>query len=182
MKPKENSVFLRELKDQTANHILQAKERFAVLNKDQLTKKANNDGWSIVECLEHLNTYSDYYLPEISKKLGMGNTKSVQSFKSGWLGNFFVNMMNPEKGNKKYNAAPKHIPVINKDADTIVNDFIKNQERLLDLLTNSQNINLNKVRIPISINRLIKLKLGDIFSFLVMHNERHVQQALRNLS
>ena len=39
----------------------------------------------------------------------------------------------------------------------------------------------NKTRIPISINKWIKIKLGDTFRFVIYHNERHIQQAKRVL-
>ena len=35
--------------------------------------------------------------------------------------------------------------------------------------------------VPISIATFIRLRLGDVFAFLIAHDERHMQQALRNL-
>jgi hypothetical protein len=41
--------------------------------------------------------------------------------------------------------------------------------------------NLNTIKIPISIVPFIKLKLGDTFQFIITHNERHIEQAKRNI-
>ncbi len=36
---------------------------------------------------------------------------------------------------------------------------------------------MNVIKIPLSITRLVKLKLGDTFRFLVAHEQRHFVQA-----
>jgi hypothetical protein len=50
------------------------------------------------------------------------------------------------------------------------------------MLEQSKKINLNKARVPISIAKFIKLKLGDVFGFLIAHNQRHILQAERALA
>ena len=52
---------------------------------------------------------------------------------------------------------------------------------MLQLLSLAHDKNLNNIRIPISINKWIKIKLGDTFRFVIYHNERHIQQAKRVL-
>jgi hypothetical protein len=44
------------------------------------------------------------------------------------------------------------------------------------LLEQAKQIDLNRTKVPISIAPFIKLKLGDVFMFLVAHNFRHVLQ------
>ena len=50
--------------------------------------------------------------------------------------------------------------------------------QLLEIIDSSKAVNLRKVKIPISISTIIRLKLGDAFLFVVYHNQRHLQQAL----
>ena len=38
-------------------------------------------------------------------------------------------------------------------------------------------IDLGKIKIPISIAPFVKIKLGDTLRFIVYHNERHIVQA-----
>jgi len=47
---------------------------------------------------------------------------------------------------------------------------------LLELLNQSRNVSLNKVKIDTSISSLIKLKLGDTFRFVINHHIRHLKQ------
>ena len=53
---------------------------------------------------------------------------------------------------------------------------------MLQLLEEAKSVDLNAVRIPISIAKFIKLKLGDVFMFLIAHNLRHVKQAERAIA
>jgi len=53
---------------------------------------------------------------------------------------------------------------------------------MLRLLTQARQADLSATRVPLSIAPFLRLRLGDVFGFNVAHNERHVQQALRNLS
>ena len=37
---------------------------------------------------------------------------------------------------------------------------------------------LKKVKVPISISKLVRLRLGDALLFVAYHNDRHMEQAL----
>ena len=53
---------------------------------------------------------------------------------------------------------------------------------MLTYLKRAHQTDLNKIKIPVSILKWIKLNLGDVLQFLVAHNERHLLQAKRNLA
>ncbi len=59
----------------------------------------------------------------------------------------------------------------------VVEEFIRQQKQLLELLEKAGNVDLQKIKTGISISKLIRLKLGDTFRFVIYHNERHVVQA-----
>ncbi|MEX1188608.1 MAG: DinB family protein, partial [Bacteroidia bacterium] len=90
MKNLRNSDFIAKLKAQNTQHIELAKE-LAELGATELNQKMNSSMWSANECIEHLNRYFDYYLPEIKQRIENSRTeKSTLKFKSGWLGNYFA--------------------------------------------------------------------------------------------
>lgn len=141
-----------------------------------LTWKENKTSWSILECLEHLNLYGEFYLPEIDSKIRNSKTKNEIEFKNGFLGNYFANSMLPkEKLNKIKTFKDKNPLNANLDK-SVLDKFINQQIKLLDLLNQSSSVSLNKVRIETSISSLIKLKLGDTFQFFVNHIVRHIKQ------
>ncbi len=147
------------------------------LSEQELLKKSINGGWSIAECLWHLNSYYAYYLPQLKNRL---NT-SVKTFSSGWLGSYFTQLMEPSMEGKKFKAFKDHIPPSNLSGHLVVHEFLHYHEEMLSILEQAKQSDLN-TRIPISISRLVKLKLGDVLSFICAHNERHLQQAKRNLN
>jgi hypothetical protein len=65
---------------------------------------------------------------------------------------------------------------------TVVAEFIEQQEHLLGLIEQARQVNIGSIRLPISLSKLICLKLGDTFLFLTAHLERHILQAERALS
>jgi hypothetical protein len=59
----------------------------------------------------------------------------------------------------------------------VVSEFIRQQEHLLQLIRISRKRDLNKIKIPISLTKYIRINLGDTLRFIVAHNERHMRQA-----
>jgi len=173
---------LNNLENQVEQHLGTVTSKFQNLKADTLLKQAANGGWSIAQCVEHLNSYGRYYLPAIKKGLVEAKDSQTEVFKSTWLGSYFTNMMMPGAKAKKMKAPKNHNPPSMLDAAKVIAEFIEQQEVLISLLKTSRAKDVNKIRIPISISKLIKLKLGDTFGFLIAHNERHLQQALKHIS
>ncbi len=149
------------------------------LETNQLNWKENDAKWSILECLEHLNLYGDFYLKEIeSSILNTRYNRPADEFKSGFLGNYFANSMLPKNGKitNKMKTFKDKDPRDSNLERTVIDRFFKQQKRMLELLDMSQNVNLNKVKTGISITQLIRLKLGDTFRFVIYHNLRHFVQ------
>ncbi|WP_207420338.1 DinB family protein [Desertivirga brevis] len=169
---------LNKLGDQVESHLHIAISSFQNESEKVLLCPSATGGWSIAQCLDHLNSYGDYFLPRLSKVLQVETSDNAVTFKSGWLGDYFSKMMEPSA--KKYKAAKGHTPRKDLDVYKVTATFIAQQEELLLLLRRATSANLNH-RIPISISPIIRLKAGDVFRFLIAHNERHMQQALRNL-
>jgi hypothetical protein len=183
MKPVNKHQLLDSLERKVEQHLQEAVKGFQNLSEQALNQSATNGGWSIAQCLEHLNSYGRYYLPHIGKELDQQPAKSArESFTSTWFGNYFTRMMDPETGKRKFSAFKGHIPARNLDAHAVVAEFIHQQETLLAYLNWSRQVDLDAIKIPISIAKWLKLKLGDVLQFLIAHNERHVLQAKMNLA
>ena len=73
--------------------------------------------------------------------------------------------------------APENI----HNPDAVISEFIQHQKRLLQLLEASRQKSLNQIKVPISISKLLKLKLGDTFRFFIAHEQRHFIQARNTL-
>lgn len=173
------NTLLEQLEEKTEAQVKEVIARFQNLNEDLLLRPSATGGWSIAQCLDHLNSYGHYYLPRIAKGMELYQGSANETFKSTWLGAYFIRIMDPQTSKSKYKAFKDHQPSQALDAHAVVAEFIRQQETFLLLLRQAKKTDLNKIRIPISILKWLRLKLGDVFQFIVAHNERHLQQAKR---
>jgi len=171
---------LNFLETKTRN-IIESANHFEKMTSDELNAQPKESSWSVLQCLEHLNLYGDYYLPAIESRILRANTTPTSLvYKSGWLGNYFANTMQvSSNGTMKRMKSPKDkIPASRLEA-TVIQRFIKQQEQMLRLLKLAEGVDLQKIKVPISIAPFIKIQLGDCFRFVIHHNERHMLQAQR---
>jgi hypothetical protein len=179
MKTENKTLLLDTLEATVERHLRDVLHDFQNLPDTTLLRPAANGGWSIAQCLEHLNRYGKYYLPHIQNGLTAYGGASSDTFRSSWLGSYFTKMMQPGKGKMKTFKA--YTPPPSLDAHAVVAEFVQQQETLLSCLRQARSANLNMIRIPVSIAKFIRLKLGDVFQFVIVHNERHLLQAKKNL-
>ncbi len=171
---------LKQLENQVEAHVQIAIKSYQNLSSEQLLQASPTGGWSIAQCLEHLNSYGVHYLPLLQAQLAQAlPLRHDVPHKSSWLGRLAVNSMNPDTGKKKYKAFKNHTPQAELDAHQVVATFIDQQELLLSLVRQARHKAITPLRIPISIAPWLKLNWLDALHFLVIHNERHVQQANR---
>ena len=167
---------ITNLMEESKNHI-HTVEQLKVERDEFLNWRPNTKSWNILECIEHLNRYAEFYNKEIEYRLSLSKKPPEKFFKSGWIGNYFVRLIRPnEKKVKKMKTLkdmdPRGVPLKKEILET----FLHQQTILLKLLQKSRNHSLNKVKTSISITKWITLKLGDTLRFVVNHNGRHILQ------
>lgn len=167
---------LLDLHERTQENITIA-EDFKHLPFETLNWRSTQNSWSILECLEHLNRYGDFYIPEMEKRIKSSKSAHSERFKSSWLGNYFANSMLPKEKLKTIKTFKSMNPLgSNLDVD-VISKFITQQHLLIDLLNAASKVNLNRTKTAISISKWMKLKLGDTFRVVIYHNQRHISQA-----
>jgi len=178
---------MKKFKTTDLIHSLQADTRQIILttkqllgqDPDLLTAQPAPGKWSIAQAIEHLNTYGRYYLPAIKKGIDESNTRTSEFFKPGWFGEYFTNSMKPTPDKQiknKMKAMKGYRPEIKLDSKKVLEEFLQQQYQLLELLEQATKHDIGRIRIPISIARIIKLKLGDTFRFVIAHHQRHFVQ------
>lgn len=174
----------KALLDQLQSDVREMIAAAAWLRKEDpgvLLEQPGQGKWSAIQVLEHLNSYGRYYLPVIERSMTRFR-RPEQFFRPGWLGNYFTKLMMPKDGQvaNKMQAPRNHRPGFHADAKPVLDEFVQQQQQLLNLLELAKERNLS-TRVPISISKFIKLKLGDTFCFLIAHEQRHFVQVRQTL-
>src|SRR5688572_25813696 len=152
---------------------------------DILGSQPATNRWSVIQVLEHLNSYGRYYLPQLEKSLKGTNAPATEWYRSGWIGNYFTKLMKPGANGaiKNKMSAPKgHSPSARLDNTLVIDTFIDQQHWLLKLLEEARQKPIGRIRTPISISKFIRLKSGDTFRFLIAHEQRHFVQVANTIA
>ena len=142
------------------------------------------DSWNVLQCLEHLNRYAEFYLDSINDRLEKAkiqSNKDQSEFKGGYFGNKFANDMLPNPdGSLK--STMKTFKSKNPSEDEARIDslerFLEFQDSWLELIDKASKYDLNSNKCKLTIP-LLKMNLGSTLRFVIYHQERHIQQAER---
>lgn len=171
---------IRDLTELTRDNIRQV-EAFAKLPIEELNRRPSAESWSALECIEHLNRYGDFYIPEIQKQIAASKHRSNGKFRSGLLGNYFAKSMLPKEKLNKMKTFKSMNPAGSTLDAAVLDRFLEQQNQILELLEAAKRVNLSKTKTAISISKLIKLRIGDTFRVVIYHNHRHIVQAIRGV-
>ena len=150
------------------------------LSSTDLNKRKHSTSWSALECIAHLNIYGKFYIPEINKKIQSSKQGSSEvNFKSGMLGNYFVKMVGPLEKSKKMKTLTSTNPLGSELNESTLTTFKNQLENLLSIIDKASLVSLNKTKVGISIAPWIKIKLGDALRVVILHNQRHMEQAIQ---
>lgn len=184
MKKIATETFIEQLEIDTRQIMITIK-RLQQQDPDILLRQPAPGKWSVVQVIEHLNTYGRYYLPKLKEELSRKRFSANNYFTPGVLGGYFTKTMKPGPDGtitNKMKAFKNHSPGPDIDSATALAEFEQQEFLLLSLLNNARNTDLGKIRIPVSIAPFIKLKMGDVFAFLIAHHQRHFVQIDHTLS
>lgn len=167
--------------------ILLKTEPLKTLDPEELREKPEENAWSVVEVIAHLNYYARFYINAMEEQLDGHQTQPQPSFRPGWFGNYFTKIIGPSPDGEVKNkmTTPKDarpLAPVALDPQAELHEFVQHQHQLLNLLKIAGSADLGRIRVPISLTRLIRLKLGDTFRFVIAHEQRHFQQIARVLA
>jgi hypothetical protein len=181
-----SSELIKELRLITQENISITKDQIVSLSTAQRKWKYESSIWNIDEIFTHLNDYADYYHITFLNKINKTRFKEPKDIfissplgRAAWRSMKLGNLNNVKK---KMKSPKQYNPLINNkpNSDTSIEDFLTRQEELLNIIELAEKVNLKKVKIPISISKIVRLRLGDALLFVNYHNQRHIQQ-VKNL-
>lgn len=157
---------------------------FLRLTDDQLNFKPDPGRWSIAEIFEHLNITHSLYIRSILSRITRAPDMKVRAdkYNSGWLGEWVYEKIMPRADGsvfkmpalKSYRADGRVL-----DGMEVLQRFLQQCDAIDDIVRHVSTKNLERIKIPFSFSRLVRLQLGDNLRYLIAHNERHLLQAHR---
>lgn len=164
--------------------ILVVNELFSTNIEEVLITSPLPGKWSSKQCLEHLNATLELYLPRITKALDFGAQSAKDDLRHGIIGYKFWTSMVPNgivktKTMKTFRSL--NPGVTGESCIDVVMRFAVNMRELDDCLDKSRDRNIQKLRVVSAAGRILKLRIGDVFPFLLNHNLRHIRQAAKSV-
>ena len=158
-----------------------ARFEFSTISSEQLNWKPSPESWSIVQCLDHLVASHTSYFP-VLKKIVEGTYKMSfwerYSPFTGICGRIFKSRLQEQV--KKKMVAPKKIqPSASNMKIEWIEQYYKSLDSFLEHISNCRNINIDKIIITSPFIPIVTYSLRDTIQFLIQHEHRHINQAIR---
>jgi uncharacterized damage-inducible protein DinB len=154
---------------------------FSNISLEQLNWKASPESWSIAQCLHHLIVADCSYFHGL-KKITNGTYKM-----NGWeryspftsiCGRIMKDRLK-EQVNKKMIAPRVFQPSASEMKMEIIGDYDRTMDIFMQYVTNCQAIDIDKIIITSPSIKIVTYSLRDALSFLIQHEHRHINQAIR---
>ena len=152
---------------------------FGALSPAQLNWKPAPERWSIGECLEHLITANSLYFGIVEAILVGQYSKPFLGRVPGYpglCGRMLVNAVSPQTARKVKTLQVFEPARSTVDADEVVR-FTKHQGRLVELIRESERLDLEKTIIASPATSIIVYSLLDAWRLIAAHEVRHLGQA-----
>ena len=149
------------------------------LSDEQFMWRPVPAGWSIAECLDHLNATARVYLPTLDEGISDAIRRGVYGegpFKYNWLGRLSVRFSDLPLRLK----APDDVqPAAGRTRREILNAFRAYQVQYIDRLRQANGVDLARARVRVPAHGWLRIPLGSGFQLMVAHSRRHLAQAKR---
>jgi DinB superfamily len=165
----------------SANKIAdESRSTFGNLTASQLNWKPSPERWSVAQCFDHLIAANSGYFPIIEEVLSGRKPTLWQSMPvlPGLTGRLFIKSLDPSS-TRKIKAPKRFEPAQSDISGTVINDFTAQQGRIVERMKATEHLDLDKIVITSPAAAVITYSLMDAYRIIVVHEQRHFQQAKR---
>jgi hypothetical protein len=173
--------FINDLLQSGNRAIEKVNDELGNVSLDQLNWKPSAKAWSIAECLEHLIISNTIYFPTFTK---IGSGSFVMSSKEKFspltrLWGIIMKDAMKEQVRSKMRTHKTLVPVKSDFSLGHLSDYSRNCSTLLNHISECRNVDLKKTIITSPVLGIVTYSLWDVFTFLITHQHRHINQAIR---
>ena len=158
----------------------EARSAFADLTPSQLNWKPAPERWSVAQCFDHLITTNKGYFPVVENVLAGKKRTFLESLPvlPGLAGKLLIKSLDPSS-TRKIKAPKKFQPAQSDISASVINDFVDQQHRIVEKMKATGHLDLEKIVITSPVSAAITYSLMDAYRIIVVHEQRHFQQAKR---
>lgn len=138
-------------------------------------------GWSIAQCLDHLNVTARLYLPRLDQAIADAIRRGVYGegpFRYALLGRWLTKSQEPP-ARMRFKAPKVMHPPSGRTREEIVAAFRAYQVQFIDRLRQANGLDLARARVSSPAATWIRFSLGSGFAAMAAHERRHLWQARR---
>jgi DinB superfamily len=147
------------------------------LGEARLTERPVTGGWSVAECLEHLNMTTRAFLPRWHQALA-GAPKEQGPYKTDFWGKLLVWTLEPPP-KFRMPTTPAFQRIETPPNDQVLPAFLKCQDDLLAVVAAGRGLALDRVKIRSPFQERMQYSVWSSFCVNASHERRHLWQAER---
>ena len=156
----------------------------APLSDEQFAWQPAPEGWSVAQCVDHLNATARQYLPMLDEAIASAIRRGLYSagpYRYTRTGRLTVYLVQPTT--RIRGKAPKaRQPAPGRPRHDVMAAFRAYQVQYVDRLRQANGLDLARARVTSPVARWIRIPLGSGFATMIAHERRHLAQARRLLS
>jgi len=156
------------------------KNVFGQLTVAQLNWKPSAERWSVAQCFDHLLNSNKGYFPMVDSVLA-GQKRTIMQrvpLLPGLWGSLLIKSLDPSSTRKL--KAPKSFQPAQSDiTGAVIDDFVDQQVRIAEKMKATEHLDLERIIITSPALSLVTYSLMDAYRIIVVHEQRHFQQAKR---
>ena len=150
-----------------------------------MQQQPGTGGWSVVQCIDHLNTAGWLLLRSMEDEIRQGHAEGPYGdppFEYGVVSRWFAHVLEPSSG-WTFDAPS----IFEPDApntlypNEVVDEFLGLQDRFADCVEGVEGLDLRRIRFGSPAIPLLRISLGAWFEATLAHERRHLDQARRTL-
>ncbi len=160
---------------------LEADALVSPLSDEEFSRPPAAGGWSVAQCLDHLNASAREYLPKLDESVADAIRRGLYGegpFNYGWIGRLFVRSMEPPP-RFRFKAPTVFQPGPPRSRHDVVAAFRAYQVQYIDRLRQANGLDLSRARVRSPAAAWLRIPLGSGFALMTAHERRHLFQMRR---
>ncbi len=143
--------------------------------------RPGNAGWSVAECIEHLNLTSRAYAPILNEAIrdgrARGLTDNAGRNRLDFVGWMFVKMLEPPVKRMRVTTTPPFVPPSIDARPKVVAEYDELQGKLISFLAEADGLALSRLKVASPFNARFRYSVYSAYRMIASHQRRHLWQA-----